>query len=773
MKKDCCERCGKELGYFSRGYSLNQPRLKLQYDCLCSGCNRVLKQAVDQIERMFSHMITRLKEDYHVTNMGMVDIDTLIYLAVEAIVSIEPHYYDEKHCLNQTIINRTERSADKMRDMAKIVYRLIDYGFASNLQNAELGNFSSYFSQSTLFIEQIHANCSIKVPRTWVNLFVSAKGMILEQVETSQIVSVDFPSDKEVRYAIRHEEKMQEIRLTNVTYEKNGGENVCLMSEEKQIRAIRYAIDQFNELLKDRKEQKRRETLNIIAKKLRTDLTRVKPDDPVSSLHVDCILLCLVKNLKSDPEIPDLDLYNPYGLAVDLLVRDYLGNFLMLGIRTREDMIDYIRSNCLFAEGFNIKYEDTQDEPGWGFFTTRGYILCFKDSKRLMFIYEDIYPNDNYYPCNDLIYKGVRYLQLPTEDQKAGAKGYRDFNGIIFFSDDVDVIGEMSRFFVRNNLFYQMDQYILEEQRIYQDRENVLEVKRICDHLFRDFGYIPFCLYSEWAAIQNAVGEEDPFINQLIEKRNNGHQKRPTRETSYTNRIVDAFNKGGKELSASLHIDDESIARGIMWSYFNDSLVDNLSREWIRLGGDCIKNGESLEVALDHYSNLTVIDPGKAYYLGLFIYYLIDKRVLPDDDFLTNYERALPVYTHCQRKIAYDGEVEIPAILFKDDSKKKESIEEPDEVQNEEEPESGETDTPEPDENKKEEKPSDIDDWALTQEEANQVALSREKEKEAGNALEMKQIIKKVLNDDGDIVEVTREVPVKVEETPEQKGDES
>ena len=78
MKKDTCERCGKELGVFARTYQINKPRLNIQYDCLCSSCYKTLSQGIDLIEKMRADMLTTLKNNYRVTKLGSVDIDTLI-----------------------------------------------------------------------------------------------------------------------------------------------------------------------------------------------------------------------------------------------------------------------------------------------------------------------------------------------------------------------------------------------------------------------------------------------------------------------------------------------------------------------------------------------------------------------------------------------------------------------------------------------------------------------------------------------------------------------
>jgi len=51
------------------------------------------------------------------------------------------------------------------------------------------------------------------------------------------------------------------------------------------------------------------------------------------------------------------------------------------------------------------------------------------------------------------------------------------------------------------------------------------------------------------------------------------------------------------------------------------------------------------------YSSLKTIEPEKTYYIGLFIYYLMDKNILPDTDFLDNYERAVQTFLECKREV--------------------------------------------------------------------------------------------------------------------------
>ena len=113
---------------------------------------------------------------------------------------------------------------------------------------------------------------------------------------------------------------------------------------------------------------------------------------------------------------------------------------------------------------------------------------------------------------------------------------------------------------------------------------------------------------------------------------------------------------------------------------------------------------------------------------------------MPDDDFLSNYERALLVYVHCGRKLNYGDAVEIPAVLFEnvpEDVKEKAA----------QTAESVNLD-------------QNIDDWAITKEEAEARAeADRAHEQKKKKPKATKTVIQKTINDDGDIIDVAVTVP--------------
>ncbi|SDP76840.1 hypothetical protein SAMN04515624_12840 [Eubacterium maltosivorans] len=650
--KNCCEKCGKELGFFERSLKINNSRINIQYDALCSECHKTIKEGISQIDEMYQRVMGNLKENYRATNMAAVDIDTLIFLAVEALLVIEPNYFSDKTSLNQTIINRTDRIINKQNDMAKIVYKVLLYGFFDNLENNGLDkskNFVSYMMQNTLYMEQLSMNCSEEVPRTYVNAFFSRKGFIMERIEKKTLLYVMIKDETVIDYEMKQTEDYYLIDFKNLFYTGDPGKNVqCYVNGVENAKTITKTIDNFNTKTTKKEERRIRDTLNIINEKVVRDLKSLKPDEAIDTIHLDCVLLCIAKNIRNDPEGRKSPIQAPDGLTVDLLWKKYTANLALMGIDSKEKAAEYIAKNCLYADGFHVKYGKKDPETGWAFFTTKGYIVAFDQSKRLFFMYTDDYPNDLYFPCNEMMFNGRQYLQLPMEDEVPNDD---ELDGILFFSRDVKLIMGIGHYFERNNMFYQMENFIEVEEAVYGDPEQLMEVKRVSDHLFRDFGYMPFCLYDEWYVIQKELRQDDILLNRLIPEKSGLRKRYATGDVIYAPKILDAFKNGARELQDNLEIMGESIAKGLLWCYFKASLIDTLSKEWVRIGGDILAAGDDLVTAFFKYSSLKTIEPEKTYYIGLFIYYLMDKNILPDTDFLDNYERAVQTFLECKREV--------------------------------------------------------------------------------------------------------------------------
>ena len=651
--KGFCEKCGKELGFFERSLKINNSRINIQYDALCTDCYQTIKEGIDQVDAMYQRILKNLNKNSATTNMAAVPIDTLIFFAVEALLVTEPNYYSESTSLNQTIINRSERMVSKQSDMAKIVYRTLAYGFSENLENwglSKVTDFTEHMLKNTLYIEQIAMNCSEEVPKTYVNAFFSPRGFIMERIEKRSLVYVMIPEKQVIDYVVKQTDDAYEIEFTNLFYAGDTDKTVrCYLNGNDLAELIQKMVDRFNAHTTTKAENKRQNIIAILKDKVAKDLASVKPEEKAAQINLDCVLLCAVKNFRDDPDGRQAAFDDPDGLFVAFLYQEYRTNLAALNLETCEQAAEYIRANSHYATGFNVKYEKDAARKGWGFFTNHGYIVGFEGSKRLLFVYTDKYPNDLYFPCNEVIYNGKQYLQLPMEDEVPGE--FREFEGLIFFSGDVKKIAEIGEFFNRNNLFYQMENFVEVEEAVYGDSEQLMEVKRISDRLFRDFGYLPFCLYDEWYAIQENLREDDLLMKRLIPEKKGLPKKYGQEDPIYAEKIIKAFKEGAKELQSTLKLQGTSVAKGILWCYFKESLMNILSREWVRIGGDIATDGDDITSAFMKYAGLTNIEPEKTYYIGLFIYYLMERRILPDIDFLDNYARAVQTFLECRKNI--------------------------------------------------------------------------------------------------------------------------
>lgn len=661
--KDCCEKCGKALGFFERGLKLNNTRINIQYDALCTDCHKILKEGIAQVDTMYQRIISGLKDGYAVTNLASVDVDTLIFLAAEALLATEPDYASDKTSLNQTLINRGERLVNKQEDMARIVYKVLAYGFHENLEKAGLdksSQFTAYMLKNTLYLQQLAMNCSESVPRTYVNSFFSVRGFIAERIETKTLIYIPIEQGSRLEYTINREGDYTVIDFENITYAADDKKVRYYLEDRKTAEALIRTLEAFNTRTTKQEERRLRDIIDVINTGIIQDLRTLKPNEPVEQVPLDCVILCLMKNIRKYPEGRSVDFSDEEGLIAELLYKKYAANLKALSLNTRADIVDYLEKNCLYTERVGLKYNRQPAETGWAVFTRRGYIVAFMKSRQMLFMYEDSYPNDIYLPFNSMMLNGTQYLELPMDDTEEQA-----LTGLVFLSKDIGKITRIQDYFELNNSFYQMNRYMEVENVVYSDAEKEEEVRRLAGRMFRDFGYVPFCLYDEWYTIQKNLRESDPLLKKLIPEKQKPNQNWLSDDIIYAPRITEAFKESAKELNTTLELGDLSVARALLWCTFKDCLIETLSAEWVRIGGDIAKEGDTLMTAFFTYSRLTEIEPAKTYYIGLYIYYLMDRQILPASDFLDNYEKSVQTFLECWREVkgAQTGQTEAaPAI---------------------------------------------------------------------------------------------------------------
>lgn len=705
MKKTC-EKCGKTIGFFERSFKIENEKLNINYESLCNDCHGIIKNGIDKVDEMYQWMMANLNKNKDVQKNGMesIDVDLLILLAAEALFSGEPDFYEAKTSLNQTFINRTEdRSIDKQKDIVRIVYKVLLYGFETNLKKLGLEtirNFMAYMIQNEIYLEEVEINCGEDDELVKANVFISRRGLIIETIEAAEtaetaetvedieankankatktakaskvtetiettenpkIIYIPIPRETIVDYQVEASEIINEIILKNVYYHENHKKSVVItLVSEKIMCSIASALDRFNQKTVKLQDKRKKDSLEYFNDRVLEDIQKLKPGEFIEAIHLDCLLLCIVKNLKSEKMFTLEALFDPKGTTIELLWAYYRQNLRNMGIDNNDKIVTYLLKNCLYTEGFSIKHGNKPSDTGWGFFTTKGYIIYFRRSRQVFFVYTETFPNGLYHPCNRVTYDNKQYLQLIMNNGRNQEEDYRDLDELIFYSDEPETIAQMERFFERHNLYYQMESFLKRQKEVQGKREKYLEVRRIVNHIFSDLGYLPYCIYDEWYVIQEELQKSDLLLSKIIETGGGLRKNYTLGKINYAPKVIEAFNQGALDCQESLEINEESVAKAILWVGWKEAVTETLSEEWVRIAGNILEEGDNALAAFFRYVNLKTIEPDKVYYMGLFIYHLMDRGILPSDNFLDNYEGAVRIFLECRRVVEepkYNGTI--------------------------------------------------------------------------------------------------------------------
>ena len=657
MKKPC-EKCEKTIGFFERSYKIENEKLDIKYEALCKDCSVIIKNGVGKIDDMVQWMMTNLNNNKDVQKNGMdsIDVDLLILLAVEALFSVEPDFFDSKTSLNQTIIKRSENGTiDKQKDIVRIVYKILIYGFEENLKALGLQtvrNFMAYMIQNELYLQEVEINCGEDDELIKANVFMSRRGLIIQTIESPNLIYIPISRETLVDYQVEASEIINEIILKNVYYHEDNIKHVTItLLSEKTMFSIANALDRFNQKTVKLQDKLKKDSLEYFNDRVLEDIQKLKPGEFIEAIHLDCLLLCIVKNLKSEKMFSLEALFDPKGTTIELLWAYYRQNLRNMGIDNDDKIVTYLLKNCLYTEGFSVKHGNKASDTGWGFFTTKGYIIYFKRSRQVFFVYTETFPNGLYHPCNRVTYEGKQYLQLIMNNGRNQEDDYRDLDELIFYSEEPETIIQMERFFERHNLYFQMESFLKKQKEIQGKREKYLEVRRIVNHIFADHGYLPYCIYDEWYVIQKELQKSDLLLNKVIETGVGLRKNYALGTLNYAPKIIEAFNEAAIACQESLDINEESVAKAILWVSWNEAVTETLSEEWVRIAGEILEKGDNTLSAFFRYVKLKNIEPDKVYYMGLFIYHLMDRGILPSHNFLDNYEGAVRIFLECRRVV--------------------------------------------------------------------------------------------------------------------------
>ncbi len=662
-----CNKCGKELGFFERSVSVDNPRVNIHYDQLCSDCHKTIKKGIDQIEQMYQRVLESLKLFGQQRDQATTDIDRLIHLSVEALMVVEPNYHSVETSLHQTVINRKERLVNKHSDMSRVVYKVLSYGFNDALERFGLevaSDFTEYFIQTTLYVEQMTVNSSDTVPMVYANIFFSRKGLVIERIESGTFVYVHLADGQSYDFVLEDNGGQQYINFTNLYYRSGDDKTVlCTHQDEEVVNLIVRTLKDFNDKTVSQIIKKENEIIESVYLKIEKDRKELK--DEKAEKQLEAVLLLTVKNIYSDNEIEDKFFADPHGLAVNALFSRYGDIMEENSLKSEADLVTYVKDNCLAMANLAFRIGARKSYKGYGFFTPKGYFLGLSDKNAGVLQYTTQQPNDIYYGSEDLVIKSKQYVYLPLNDKSEGSD-FREPDGLLIYNDNINEVLQLSEYLKKQASFYKLEQFSLERENVVQDSEKMMELKRISDQLFKDFGYLPFCLYDEWYYIETTLRNGSPILQELITTKENLRPHFGNGDIIYGKKIVAAYIEGAKDLMRFCNIRDLDVAKGILWTYFSHVLVRDLAEEWARLGGDIVTPEDDINSAFQKYSGLRDIEPDRTYYIGLFIYYLMHKGVLENTDFIEHYESCVRIYLDSRRNIekAHRNVVEEEEALF-------------------------------------------------------------------------------------------------------------
>jgi len=643
-----CERCGKELGFFERTLHINNPRINIQYDCLCNDCYRTLKEGISKIENMYQRMVANLQEQDTHHNFSSVSVDRLIFLGAEALLVLEPDFYKDDSSVQQTVINRSDRLVHKTDDMAYILHRLLNYGFRENLSRAGLENsknFVHYFSESVVYYEQVLVNCSEKVPATYTNIFFMRSGLLIEHIENHGLIDLMFDQDQWLDFSIEENNDIFIFAFNNLFYTQDHLKKVeCTVRGKDNKADFEKKLKAFNTETETAIDAREEDLMTIINKKVTKDLFALDADGLASEVDATTILLCVVKNMAFDRD-GRIELKDPQkNMMLKILWQYYAENFIRDAIMTKESLKDYIFEDCLWVEKIKAVYETETSEWCWAFFTPKGFLMLFKKSHRVLLSVVPTFPNALYYPYHSFMFDGRQVLRIPMgEGETAG--------DLLFYSKKPEVIWQLERYFRAKSAFYLVEAYQKMDTAILKDPKKTKTLNKWAQNLFKDFRFSPFCSYNVWYAIQKQLKESNPLLDRLIPNQTSKRKAYSDGKDLFSMRIVEAFFETVKAVQTDLAIDDEIIASGILWTSFNLILPEMLAKEWCRLAEDMVTLEDTLESAVEKYAQLETINSENAFYIGLFIYYLMDKQLLSAPDFLGNYDTVVQLYIRNRQKV--------------------------------------------------------------------------------------------------------------------------
>lgn len=626
--KPNCERCGHVFGFFERPRDYENARLGISWQSLCPSCLKEIKQTAAQTEQI-CFAVNDAAQKITDRKNAAGDAGLLVFLAAAELFHSNPDFADPKNALVRLLGIDDDPAVIRKSDyFIRMLYRVLREGFIGALGKIGIDSFdafSAYMHKYTLLCEQVRCTLPSGSGLGYADVFICPEGLVFLFDKDKQVKKIYVGSHKPIRFTELHEGATYHVTFTDLRYPGTRSMPVLCFDRPEDAQEAAELLARENT---HKEETTERDTKALIEKtdvQIVKDLRALRPEDELSHMPVDAVLVCAVKNLFDHDEEEERLPESEDGLLGEILSRRYAQNLANSGYNSPEQLQAHIRDDCVLAAEFTAAIGKYAPEPAWGFFAPGAYMIRFIKSGRVLAAAADGAPNDLYANHQFMIFEGSRQLYLQTGEPQKKEDGSYVLQGVRINAAP-GALEQFGQYFDTQSLAY--IQNVLAAARTALTDETKAEIRSAAGQLFISFGNLPFVTPMEWESIERGLAENDLYLKTVLPARVASAEK-----PAYAGRIVHEFTRAAETLAQDLSLDSVSAAKALLWEELVAQTRSAASDEWQRLAGDVVDQAANADEAVQLYALLPGLETERAYIFGLFVQHLLSKKIIPEQDF--------------------------------------------------------------------------------------------------------------------------------------------
>ena len=638
MRKKC-ERCGRELKFFEQALKSENEKLGLSFTNICGDCHRTVSAAVRGAEKLSAEIENNIEKVYGV-NAAEAEPDQLVLLAADALFRLVPDWHNPNSPIASILVMQESVLPNKKEYLDILIYKILRIDFTGALGRYgidSLDAFLLYMAKFSRYFEQIGANCGERGRKRYSDLFVTRAGLVCLGGGTE--VSV-VPLHRDDLFGCEEDDTgvTYDITLKSLLWPGTHRRIRFFFTREENEHKLAEFLNEADAVKEARVRKKTDLLLEKINMQAERDITVFVPGKNIGEIEIDHVLLGLMRALLEQDNSTMFDGKEPEGLLKLLIDRYYTPNLHRSGYADYEALQQHIGRECLLSDGLVVSDSGGPESSAWGLFTPHGYIISRYTVPVPFVAVSDSAVNDLYANTRDIVLNGKKMFFI---DYDGIDTGIGTLKGVTIRTEKPGMIRKVKTYFDNQARLYleeENDKLIAQEQK---DARISRAAQASAEQFFVDFGLLPFCLRNERLRIETLLRSSDLLLSETIPE----PAQAPDGTSTRAGKIAHEFRKAADALAQELGTAVVSPARVLLWKELEKCVNREAVTEWKRLGGDIV-NGhtDNLISAVEKYADISEIDTGSAYTLGLFTAYLMDKGIFRDLSFVQAYDSAVQAY---------------------------------------------------------------------------------------------------------------------------------